>query len=84
MGYLMMKAAELVNGLSGARQIHLHLDASGKSIPGYTGDLLVVYFADNRRKTYRYSITRQQFEYVATSPRLHPVRILDWISGRIR
>lgn len=84
MGYLMMKAVELVDGLSGVRQIHLHLGTSGRSVPGYTGDLLVVDFMDDCRKLYRYSITRQQFEYVGTSNRSLPVRILDWISQRIR
>lgn len=84
MRYLMRKAAELVDGLSGARQIHLHLGASGRSIPGYTDDLLVVEFMDGRRKIYRYSITRQQFEYVGTPNRSLPARILDWVSRRIR
>lgn len=83
MRYLLIKAAELVDGLSGVRRIHLYLGVSGRSIPGYTNDLLVVYFMNSSRKTYRYSIIRQQFECVGTSSGFLPAKIFDWISRKI-
>lgn len=83
MKYLMIKVAELVGGLTEIKNVHFYLNAPDRShIPGYARYLLVVDFADNTRKLYRYNITREQFEFMGKSSRFLPVEISDWIVKR--
>lgn len=76
MNFLFMKASELISGLSEIKSIYFYLGTTGKRVPGYTSDLLVVDFKNNSRKLYRYSITREHFEYVGMTSRFIPVWIL--------
>lgn len=76
MKFLLMKASELISGLSEIKSIYLYLGPTGKRVLGYTNDLLVVDFKNGTRKLYRYSITREHFEYVGMTSRFIPVWIL--------
>ena len=76
MKYLIMKVAELISGLSEIKSIYFYLGTTGKRVSGYTSDLLVVDFKNGTRKLYRYSVTREHFEYVGMTSRFIPVWIL--------
>ena len=78
MKFLFMRASELISGLSEIKSIYFYLCTTGKRLPGYTSDLLVVDFKNGTRKLYRYSITREHFEYVGMSSRFIPV----WMSKK--
>lgn len=78
MNFLFMKASELISGLSEIKSIYFYLGTTGKRVSGYTSDLLIVDFKDNTRRLYRYSITREQFEYVGMTSRFIPI----WISRK--
>lgn len=62
MKYLIEKAAELVDGLKNVENMRLYFDSS--DFEGYTSDVLAVDFLDGSCKVYRYSVTRQQFEFI--------------------
>lgn len=79
MNCLIQKAAELIGGLTDIKRIYFYLNASGRSIQGYTSDLLVVDFNDNTRKLYRYSIIHGQFEYLGKTSRYLPIKVSNWI-----
>ena len=83
MKYLMTKAAELVGGLSEIKCVYFYTNTSGKNIQGYTKDLLIVDFTNNTRKFYKYSITYEQFVYIGRTVTFLPVRLSNWIVGRI-
>jgi hypothetical protein len=79
MNYLIQKAAELIGGLTDIKHIYLYLNASGRSIQGYTSDLLIIDFNDSIRKLYKYNIIHGQFEYLGKTSRYLPIKVSNWI-----